>query len=58
MVEGRWQNGEELPLEEPLRAVSPDQASHRVLALIADLEARYPGAKITAFLANLDDGAN
>lgn len=54
VVEGRWDDGAEMPREEPLRAVSPDQAPHRVLALIAELEARYPGAKITASRANVD----
>jgi hypothetical protein len=58
IVTGRWNDGKELPREKPLRAVSPDQAPHRVLALISELETRYPGAKITASVANIDDSAN
>lgn len=58
IVEGRWQDGEELSPVEPLREVSPDQAPHRVLALIKDLEARYPGAIIKAIVANVDHCAN
>jgi hypothetical protein len=52
VIEGRWQDGEDLPPVEPLREVSPDQAPHRVLALIKDLEARYPGAEVKAIVAN------
>ncbi|WP_406639120.1 hypothetical protein [Amycolatopsis sp. WGS_07] len=50
-VEGRWSSGEHLELE-PLREVSPDQAPHRVQALVRELEARFPGAKITAVVRN------
>jgi hypothetical protein len=48
IIEGRWSHGEDLPSLPLLRAVSPAQTPRRVQALVQELEARFPGAKVTA----------
>ena len=48
IVEGRWSNGEDFPPLSPLRTVSPGETPRRVQTLVKELEARYPGAKVTA----------
>ncbi|MFD9122291.1 MULTISPECIES: hypothetical protein [Streptomyces] len=48
IIEGRWSHGEDLPSLPLLRAVNPAQTPRRVQALVQELEARFPGAKVTA----------
>lgn len=50
-VEGAWSKGArslEVPSFPMLRAISPHETAPRVLALVKDLEQRYPGAEVRA----------
>ncbi|MET9374036.1 hypothetical protein ABZX98_07780 [Streptomyces sp. NPDC002992] len=51
LVEGRWSHRETPPTLPVLRGVSPNETPLRVLALVKELEARFPGAKVVAKVA-------